>query len=84
VTEGLKYGEKGPIAINSKLSNSSIVRGTQTSLILADSGTELANAADDDGLANMLRRFWDTDSIDICNDSHKPIITDKFFLRSVQ
>jgi len=92
VTEGSKYNDKGPIAIKSKfgwllsspIHNSSIVKGTQTSLILADSGTELTNATENDGLADMLRKFWDTDSIDICDDPHEPIITDEFFLRSVQ
>ncbi|XP_065886645.1 uncharacterized protein [Dysidea avara] len=71
VTEGLSYCDKGPIAINSKLGwllsgpiyHSSITKGTLTSLILTDSGTELTNTAEDDGLTHMLKRFWDTDSI---------------------
>ena len=91
VTEGLKQGDKGQIAINSKLGwllsgpihNSSNARGTQTGLILTDSGTELFNTTENDTLTDMLKRFCDTDSIGICDKPHESII-DEFFLKSVQ
>jgi len=55
----------------------------QTSLILTDGGTEHTNTTENDTLADMLKRFWNTDSIGICDKPHESII-DEFFLKSVQ
>ena len=80
VTEGLRHCNKGLIAINSKLGwllsgpvyDSSVIKGT-----LTDTDSSSTEFSEDNGLICMLKRFWDTESIEI----H---INQQFFLRSVQ
>ena len=90
ILEGTRQGEKGPVAVNSKLgwllsgptcgvSNGDV---TVSNLIVTEGEPELF---ENDKLHNALKRFWDTEAIGIESEViSKDTALDPDFLKSIQ